>query len=90
MKLDITKTNIKYKNYLGLPFEIHLLKAIKEPSYALSKVKNENDAIRNRITEFWQATYFSTKNPINKPAMNNRRLLKAAVFHFVHPVEKDS
>ena len=52
MKLDITKTNIKYKNYLGLPFEIHLLKAIKEPSYALSKVKNENDAIRNRITEF--------------------------------------
>ena len=38
----------------------------------------------------WQATYFSTKNPINKPAMNNRRLLIAAVFHFVHPVEKDS
>ena len=23
-----------------------------KPSYALSKVKNENDAIRNRITEF--------------------------------------
>ena len=37
----------------------------------------------------WQATYFSTKNPINKLAMNNRRLLIAAVFHFVHPVEKD-
>ena len=33
---------------------------------------------------------FSTKNSINKPAMNNRRLLIAAVFHFMHPVEKDS
>ena len=53
-------------------------------------MKNENDAIQKRITEFWQATHFSTKNPVNKPAMNNRRLLIAAVFHFVHPVEKDS
>ena len=98
MKLDIKKTNIKYNNYLGLPFEIQFLKAIKEghscetfkPSYALSKVKNKNDAIRNRITEFWQATHFSSKNPVNKPAMNNRRLSIAAVFHFVHPEEKDS
>ena len=38
----------------------------------------------------WQATHFSTKNPINKPAMNKRRLFIAAVFHFVHSVEKDS
>ena len=39
----------------------------------------------------WQATYFSTKNPINKLAMNNRRLLIAAEFHFVQcSVEKDS
>ena len=61
MKLDITKTNIKYNNYSGLPSEIQFLKAIKgrpqlletfKPSYALSKVKNENYAIRNRITEF--------------------------------------
>ena len=37
----------------------------------------------------WQATHFSTKNPINKPAMNNRRRLIAAVFHLLHPVEKD-
>ena len=36
----------------------------------------------------WQATYFSTKNPINKLAMNNRRLLIAAEFHFVHPTKK--
>ena len=42
------------------------------------------DAIRNRMT------YFSTKNPIDKLAMNNRRLLIVAEFHFVHPVEKDS
>ena len=36
----------------------------------------------------WLATYFSTKKPINKLAMNNRRLLIAAEFHFVHSVEK--
>ena len=55
-----------------------------------SKVKNENDAFRNRISDFAKATYFGTKNPISKLAMNNRRLLIAAEFHFVHPVEKDS
>ena len=38
----------------------------------------------------WQATHFSTKNPINKPAMNKRTLLIATVFHFLHLVEKDS
>ena len=43
--------------------------------------ENENDAIRNRISDF---------DPINKLAMNNRRLLIAAEFHFVHPVEKES
>jgi len=61
MKLDKAKTNIQYNNYSGLPFEILFLKAIKEGhsclrlfelSYALSKVKNENDAIRNRISDF--------------------------------------
>ena len=30
MKLDITKTSIKYNNYSGLPFEIGFLKAVKE------------------------------------------------------------
>ena len=30
MKLDITKTNIKYNNYSGLLFEIQFLKEIKE------------------------------------------------------------
>ena len=52
--------------------------------------ENENDTIRNRISDFAKATYFSTKNPINKLAMNNRRLFLAAEFHFVHSVEKDS
>ena len=49
----------------------------------------ENDAIRNRISDgLKQVAHFSTKNPINKPTMNNRRILVAAVFHFVHPVER--
>ena len=52
-------------------------------------MKNENSAIRNQISNFDNATYFSTKNPINKLAMNNRRLLITAEFHFVHPVEKE-
>ena len=53
-------------------------------------VKNENLAIGDRISDFAKATYFSTKNPINKLAMNNRRLFIAAEFHFVHSVENDS
>jgi len=57
---------------------------------ASSKVKNENDVIRKSDFRLWQAMYLSTKKTINKPAMNNRRLLIAAVFHFMHPVEKDS
>ena len=47
-------------------------------------MKKENDAIRNRITEFLQATHFSTKNLVNKPAMNNRRLLIAAVLNILY------
>ena len=46
----------------------------------------------NKPSDFrlWQAEHFSSKNPINKPAMNNRRLLISAVFHFVHPVDSFS
>ena len=53
--------------------------------------ENKNDAIRHPKSDYrlWQATHFSTKNPINKPAMNKKTLLIAAVFHFVHPVKKD-
>ena len=72
---------------------MQFLKGISKASIAsdfatLLRIKqgeNENDAIRNRISDF-----DSTKNPINKLAMNNRRLLIAAEFHFVHPVEKES
>ena len=38
----------------------------------------------------WLAAHFSAKKKINKPVTNNLRILLAAVFHFVHPVEKDS
>ena len=51
---------------------------------------NENDAIRNRISDFDKRRISQLKNPINKLAMNNRRFLISAAFHFVHPVEKDS
>ena len=29
---------------------------------------------------------FLNRNPVNKPAKNNKRMLLAAVFHFVDPV----
>ena len=62
--------------------------SIASDLYASSKVKNDNDAIRNRIPDYdkW-CINFSTKNQL---AMNNRRLPIAAEFHFEHPVEKDS
>ena len=47
-----------------------------------SKVKNENDAILNRISDFDKRRTSQPKKPINKLAMNNRILLIAAVFHF--------
>ena len=54
-------------------------------------MENENDAIRNRISDFdKQGISQQPKIQLRKPAMNNRRLLIETVFHFVHPVEKDS
>ena len=32
---------------------------------------------------------FLNHNPVNKPAKNNKRMLIAAVVHFLDPVEKD-
>ena len=32
---------------------------------------------------------FYNHNPVNKPAKNNKRMLTAAVVHFLDPVEKD-
>ena len=37
-----------------------------------------------------QVAHITLGPPVKKLAMNNRRLLIAAEFHFVHPVEKDS
>ena len=44
-----------------------------------SKVKNENDAILNRISDFDKRRISQPKKTINKLAMNNRILLIAAV-----------
>ena len=61
MKLDITKTNIKYTNYSGFTIRDSVPESYQgrpqllenfKPSNALSEVKNENDAIRNRNTQF--------------------------------------
>ena len=52
-------------------------------------MKNKNDAIRNRIIGFDKRRISQPKTQLKKPAMNKRTLLIAAVFHFVHPVEKN-
>ena len=52
--------------------------------------EKEDDAIWNRISDINKRRISQTKNSINKLAMNNRRLMIAAEFHFVRPVEKDS
>ena len=98
MKLDIKKhTYTVYNNYSGLPFEMQLLKAIKKGQNRLRDFSSriQQGEKRKRCHpksdfQLWQAAHFSTKNSINKPAMNKRRLLIAAVFHFMHPVEKYS
>ena len=60
MKLDIKKhTYTVCNNYSGLPFEMQLLKAIKKGqnrlrdfSTRIQQGENENDVIRNRISNF--------------------------------------
>ena len=69
---------LKVSSNAGIASDFATLLRIKQD-------ENENVAIRKRISDF-----DSTKNPINKLAMNNRRLLIAAEFHFVHPVENES
>ena len=88
MKLDLKKSNTIITNAFHSRYSLLKLssKALL-PSYASSKEENEDDAIRIQL---WQATHLSTKNLMNELAMNNRSLLVTAVFHLVHPVEKDS
>ena len=72
------------------PWKVSSKASIASDFATLSRIKqseNENDAIRNRIST---SDVFLNQKPINKLAMNNRRLLIAVEFHFVHSVEKDS
>ena len=58
-----------------------------EPSLIrIKQGEKRNDAIRNRISDFEKRRISQPKKTINKLAMNNRRLLMAAAFYFVHPV----
>ena len=57
------------------------------PEYAPSKGKWCHP--KSDFQWLWQAVHLSTKSAINKPAMNFRTILLAAVFHFVYQVEKD-
>ena len=42
------------------------------------------------ISDFFLSSgAFLNHNPINKPAKNNKRMLIAALFDFVDPVQKD-
>ena len=51
---------MKYNNYSSLPFEMQPWKvsgkasiaSVSQPSYASRQVKNENEAILNRISDF--------------------------------------
>ena len=70
-----------------LQYKLHSLKIqddrstrllLPEPTYTASRLS------------LLTSDAFLNQNPVNKPAMNNRRLLIEAVFHFVHPVEKGS
>ena len=102
--LDSMKLDIENKDQIQSLLRLTIWDAAPE-SYQVTRESLENfesSLIRNKQGEkrkryypksdfrLWQATHLSTKKPINILAMNNRRLLIAAVFHFVHPVEKDS
>ena len=71
----------KLSSKAGIAWDFSLLLRIKQGA-------KRKRCHRKSDFRLWQATHFSTKNPVKKPAMNNRRLLIAAVFYFVRPVEK--
>ena len=55
----------------------------------VSNLSFENDATRNRFPmTLTSGTFLNQKR--KKQTMNYRRILIAAVFHSVHPAEKDS
>ena len=60
--------------------------------YPSSKVKKENDAIRNRIADDFDKRRISQPKTLwkkKKTVSDNRRIMITAVFRFVHLVEKD-
>ena len=99
MKLDITKTNIKYNNYSGFTIQDSLPESYQgrprlletfNPSYAFkSNVKTKTMPSEIELQNFTSEAFLNQK-PSKQSSHDNRRLLIAAVFHFVHPEEKYS
>ena len=55
-----------------------------------SKLTKSSFFLKTMISDFFLSSgAFLNHNPINNPAKNNKRMLIAAVFHFVDPVQKD-
>ena len=55
-----------------------------------SKFTKSSLFLKTTISDFVLSSgIFLNQNPINKPAKNNKRILIAAVFHFVEPVQKE-
>ena len=94
-KLDI-KTNTKYNNYPGLPFEMQLLKVLSKASIASDfstlfthQARWKTKTMPSKIGFLTLTSDRSLNQNTNKQTIHEW-LLIAAVFHFVHPVEKDS
>ena len=52
-----------------------------------SKLAKSSLVLKTMISDFFLSSgAFLNQNPINNPAKNNKRILIAAVFHFVDPV----
>ena len=59
-------------------------------SWQVYKLTKSSLFLKTMIPDFFLCCgTFLNHNPVNKPAKNNKRMLIAAVFHFVDPVKKD-
>ena len=55
-----------------------------------SKLIRSSLFLKSMISDFFLSCgAILNHNPIKKPAKNNKRMLIAAVFHFVDPVQED-
>ena len=67
-----------------------ILKDFSHSSARWSKLTKSSLFLKTMIPDFFLSSgAFLNHNTINKPAKNNKRMLIAAVFHFVDPVQKD-